>query len=100
MANWDKLDKEFYEVVDNLTDEQWVSWRKLQHHNQKIRRFQKEMAMKIHLLKLSFLETKGHSILRESNIRQMEFDEMGSIKIAKDPKKVVPKDNLSYCLAA
>ncbi len=100
MANWDKLDKEFYEVVDNLTDEQWVSWRKLQHHNQKIRRFQKEMAMKIHLLKLSFRENKGHSILRESNIKQIEFDKMGSINITNDSKKVVPKDNSSYCLAA
>jgi hypothetical protein len=87
MANWDKLDKEFYEVVDNLTDEQWVSWGKQQHHNQLIRRFQKEMAMKMHLLKLSFLETKGHTIFQESN---MEESKMSSFKT----------DNLSYCLAA
>jgi hypothetical protein len=100
MANWDKLDKEFYEVVDKLTDEQWVSWRKQQHHNQLIRRFQKEMAMKIHLLKLSFFETQGHSVFRKSNMEEIEFSKMGSFKIANDPQKIAPKDNLLYCLAA
>ncbi len=55
MDKWEKLDKEFYDVVDNLTDEQWQSWRKQQNHNRMIRKQQKEMEMEIHLNNLSTL---------------------------------------------
>ena len=53
MDKWEKLDKEFYAVVNKLTDAQWSSWKQQQNQNRMIRKEQKEEEMEIHLNKLS-----------------------------------------------
>ena len=100
MANWEKLDKEFYDVVNNLTAQQWQSWREQQNHNRMIRQHQKEMEMKMQLLKLSFASFNGKPFLIRQNVDFIELS-----KIENENIEVINNDNkiatsFKYALAA
>ena len=74
MANWEKLDKEFYDVVNNLTAQQWQSWREQQNNNRMIRKQQKEMTRKIRKFLSSFLQNPSHTHLQICQVsRTLKF---------------------------
>lgn len=98
MANWDKLDEEFYNVVDNLTDRQWHLWREQQHQNRMIRKKQKEMEMEIHLLKLSFLSFEGQEFLTQGCVENIKFSNIETIEVVNNVNKIAKLNE--YALAA
>jgi hypothetical protein len=71
-AKWEKLDKEFYDVIDNMTDEQWHHWRDNQVKNQALRQARMKLEMEIHLQKLYFQGLRGRIIYQNpaSNLLQ------------------------------
>ncbi len=98
MANWEKLDKEFYNVVNNLTDEQWQLWRKQQNNNRIIRQKQKEMEMKMHLLKLSFFTFKGKKYFSKDSIENTSISNIKNIEVVNNVNRIAKLDE--YALAA
>jgi hypothetical protein len=114
MANWEKLDKAFYDVINNLTDEQWHNWRQQQHQNRKIRQQQKEKEMRAHLirlqqkemearahlLKLSFDSFKGQSLFSNNSIEAINVsnNENNSFTVVNTVKGKTPLGD--YALAA
>lgn len=98
MANWDKLDEEFYNVVNNLTDREWQLWRDQQHQNRMIRKKQKEMEMEIHLLRLSFLSFEGQEFLTQESVENIKFSNIETIKVVNSVNKIAKLDE--YALAA
>ena len=54
MANWKKLNKEFDEVLNNLTDEEWEGWYKHKEGKGAMKRKQLILDAKIQELKLDF----------------------------------------------
>lgn len=98
MANWDKLDEEFYNVVNNLTDRQWHLWREQQHQNRMIRKKQKEMEMEIHLLKLSFLSFEGQEFLTQGSVENIKFSNIETIEVVNNVNKIAKLNE--YALAA
>jgi hypothetical protein len=71
-SKWEKLDKEFYDVIDNMTDEQWHYWRNNQAKNQALRQAKMKLEMEIHLQKLYFQGLGGRVIYQNpaSNLLQ------------------------------
>ena len=88
MAKWDKLDEEFYNVVNNFTDKQWQLWKEQQHQNRIIRKKQKEMEMEIHLLKLSFLSFEGQEFLTEESVENIKFSNIETIEVINNVNKI------------
>jgi hypothetical protein len=70
MVNWEDLDREFYNVLNNMTDQQWHSWRSQQESNRALRQKQKELEMELHLLSL---ESK---LVRDEIILEQTYDSM------------------------
>ena len=95
MANWEKLDSEFYEVVNNLTDEQWALWQAQQHDNQVLRKLQKELEMQIQLLRLSFQSFEGRELFYEKKMDEVVFLENNTFTYANNNHKVTKNDDFS-----
>ncbi len=88
MANWEQLDKAFYDVVNNLTDKQWQLWREQQEQNRIIRQKQKEMEMEMQLLQLSFLSFAGKSFLTEKSVESINCSNIENIEITNSLNKI------------
>ena len=97
MANWEKLDREFYDVVNRLSDEQWHNWKEQQYHNRILRKIQKEMELQLHLLKLSYKPLQGDVLTSHSTVGNLEFSSINKLRVINtlDKKPVV-----DYSLAA
>jgi S-adenosylmethionine hydrolase len=98
MSKWDKLDEEFYNVIDNLTDEQWHDWKQKKTHNQTLRQAIQQMEIKIHLLKLYFHNFQGDTMFQESASNSEGFSSINEIEVNNKPLKKTTLQN--YCLAA
>jgi hypothetical protein len=55
MANWELLDKEFYQVIDNLSEAAWQEWEQNRMQNKAMRRASMELHAKIHLERVALL---------------------------------------------
>lgn len=61
MANWDALDNEFYNLIDNLSESDWQKWEQEQVQRKMMRQASLRLQAKIHLertiLLNSFVDT-------------------------------------------
>lgn len=76
MANWDKLNQKFDEVLSSLSDADWENWAKNRESKKAMRKQQMLLKAKMQEEKLYFNSIKGSVILQENidlgNIRQHE----------------------------
>jgi O-acetyl-ADP-ribose deacetylase (regulator of RNase III) len=56
MANWKKLDNQFFGLIDNLSEEEWITWNKHQKENSKKRRTKMENKNTIKYIKGNLLD--------------------------------------------
>lgn len=96
MANWDKLNKEFTTLMDNLTDEDWNNWHNNRDAKKIMRRLELQLRAKIQADKIALSSRVGNHILDET--------EMSSGWICVNPSELLsgllaPGEN-SFALAA
>lgn len=63
MANWDKLNKEFDQLIDNLSAEEWMIWAANKQTRKVMRRLEMEMKAKLQLEKIFLSNRVGSQIL-------------------------------------
>ncbi len=104
MSKWDKLNKAFDDVIDNMTDEEWQYWRDNQAQNQTLRQAKMKLEMEIHLQNLYFQSLEGilifqtptSNILQYANINgafintfevsNMELTEFNTLEVTVEPQ--------------
>jgi hypothetical protein len=52
MANWDKLNQEFDNLLENISDQEWETWAQNREQKKIVRRLQLELKAKIQLCKI------------------------------------------------
>ena len=102
-AKWEKLDKEFYDVIDNMTDEQWHYWRDNQAKNQALRQAKMKLEMEIHLQKLYFQGLGGRIIYQNPASNLIQYAQVNDAvlnNVEVNNKELLKIESQIYSLAA
>ena len=76
MPNWDKLNKELFDVMDSLSPEQWNTWLIEREENKIARKKQEEKEMHLHLMGLYFKSFEGTEYLSEKKVQIIPVNEI------------------------
>jgi hypothetical protein len=102
-AKWDKLNKEFDDVIDNMTDEQWHYWRNNQAKNQALRQAKMKLEMEIHLQKLYFQGLGGRIIYQNPASNLIQYAQVNDAvlnNVEVNNKELLKIESQIYSLAA
>jgi len=82
MANWEVLDQEFYNVIDNLSDADWEAWERNRAQRKGMRQASLELQAKIHLERMALLQTfaKAQPFFN-INVTKTDFSSIASFKL-------------------
>lgn len=101
MANWEKLNKEFDDVFDNISDQEWSDW--YNNIDAQKEMYQKELLLEseIQAAQYDFDKLEGNIILEQILVSENNF-ELSEL-IIKDSYSTVENQNsgeITYPLAA
>lgn len=68
MANWEKLNKEFHNIIDNLTDQELSEWYNNRLNNKELRKQSYQLSEIIYALRNDFRNILGAEILNDTII--------------------------------
>ena len=63
MANWDKLNKEFDQLLDNMSAEDWNTWAANKESRKAMRRLEMELKAKLQMEKIFLSNIEGNQLL-------------------------------------
>lgn len=63
MANWDKLNKEFDQLMGSMTQEAWERWSANREDRKAMRRLEMEMKAKLQMEKIFLSNIEGNQLL-------------------------------------
>ncbi len=63
MANWDKLNKEFDQLLDNMSAEDWNTWAANKESRKAMRRLEMELKAKLQMEKINLSNKDGNQLL-------------------------------------
>jgi len=88
MANWDVLDKEFYNLVDNLSESDWQKWEQARAQREMMRQASLELQAKIHLERLALLNAFAQiPAFLNIEVAKTDFSSISTFKLEINSKK-------------
>lgn len=97
MANWDKLNKEFSNLMDSFTDSDWENWESNRVARKALRRMELLMKAKIQTEKLKLASFNGFSSPAQDVKSSGKID---LATFAQSSIDLLPGNNYDYALAA
>jgi len=106
MANWEKLDAEFFDTINALSSNDWQNWHSKKEQRRNHRKAEIQLKAKMHLSKIFFSQLDGGDVLVDekdkgatmSNVNDFSFLVESEIKDTLGDDKL--KGNTQYAMAA
>jgi hypothetical protein len=102
MANWDKLNKEFDVILNNISDEEWNDWYGNIDAQKEMYKMQMMLEAKMQSEKIIFNKLLGKLIVDET-LKSDTIVNLSNITITQkfsENKSTKPRDTTNYSLAA
>ena len=96
MANWNKLDTELSNKLENMSKEDWMLWRANQQHNKIVRRAMKQLQANLYLSRKTLSQVSENCRIEVKKTTLQEVTHSSHI----DDVPILTFDEIDFALAA
>jgi hypothetical protein len=103
MGKWEKLNKEFSDVLDNLSDEDLLRWNERKEAKRRMKQLELQLSKKMQegLLTFSYHVVNGQSIFSGSDVTLLDSTIVGNVWVVTNILTVsATPGNTQYAMAA